>query len=201
MTDRLKLPDTPVAVAFRHIEPTWRNYIYYVERAVESGDDDMKKFLTAYLALKPKERFVMMPEQICDLCGVIPADLVGAVAREMWTAKRCESIIEASVNHPKMIQAVSFYGQVHGNHASDRELFFRLTGGLPDKKGASIVIHNNPQTANINNPPSAAGANGFRPMDQRVIEMGKLLDEPAEAVPIFQKETARVFTETNKPEA
>jgi len=178
MADRLKMPDTPISIAFRLIEPTWRNYIFYVGCSVNS----------------------IMPEQLCDLSGVMSADLISAVSREVWLHKHPESVITSSMLHPKMVQATAFYGQTLADCDRDRELFFRITGSLPDKKGTSIVINNAPQTANIHQSP--AGANGFKPMDQRVIEMGKLLDQPdeLEAVPIFLKETAHVLAQDRPAE-
>ena len=199
MADRLNTPDTPVALAFRRIEPTWRNYVYYVERAAKTGDESMTKFVAAYNKLTFREKQTMMPEQICDLVGVAPADVIAAVARELWIHKSSETVITASMNQPRMMEATAFYGQMLADCGRDRELFFRVTGSLPDKKGTSVVINNNPQTANINNPPPTAGANGFRQMDQRVIEMGKLLDAAPEAVPIFQ-DSARVQQEISRSE-
>lgn len=197
MADRLKTPDTPVAIAFRNIEPTWRNYIYYVDQSARNGDEQMLKFRAAYNALPWKEKNSIMPEQLCDMCGIICADLVAAVSRELWIQKAGQTTIEAAINHPRMIQATAFYGQMLGDANRDRELFFRVTGGLPDKKGTSIVINNTPQTANITAVPSAGGS-GYKPMDQRIIDMGKLLDEPILAVPV--KDQARVFSETHQPE-
>lgn len=197
MASALKMPETPVAVAFRHIEPTWRNYIFYVKLAVDNGDQQMVKFLNVYSQLPPRERASIMPEQICDMAGVTIRELVGAVSVEVWSHHSTETVITASVNHPKMMVATALYGQTLPDNNKDRELFFRMTGNLPDKKGASIVINNNPQTANINNP-SPAGASGYKPMDHRVTEMGRLLDVPLEAVPIFQKETARVFADNHQ---
>lgn len=188
------MPETPVAVAFRRIEPTWRNYVYYVQRAVDGGDLTMAKFLNVYNALPAREKQSIMPEQICDMSGVSIRELVGAVSMEVWSLHATETVITASINHPRMMQATAHYGQELPENNKDRELFFRMTGNLPDKKGASIVIMNNPQTANITNP-SSAGASGYKPMDHRVTEIGRLLDLPIEAVPIFQQEAARVLTE------
>ena len=194
----LKMADTPLSHAFRHIEPTWRNYIYYVDLAAKNGDEQMKLFVASYNALPASERRSITPERLCDLANVLPGELVGAVSRELWTYKQAESAITASVNHPKVIQQIAQYGCESPLGFNDRQLFLRATGTLPDKKGASIVINNTPQTANVNLPSAALG--GFRPMDQSVIEMSKLLDEPAEeliAVPVSIKDADIVFNETD----
>jgi len=58
------------------------------------------------------------------------------------------------------------------DHYRDRELFFRLTGSLPDKKGTSINILNQPVAA-----AGAGGGNGDHPgawletADEFVIEI------------------------------
>lgn len=201
MAAKLKMVHTPVSHAFRHIEPHWRNYIDYVKAAAEAGDDDMKKFMESYNALPPRERNTVMPDTVCDLSGVAASEVVGAVAKQLWNMKSSESVITASMNHPKVMEHTARNaGHILGH--KDRELFFRVTGTLPDKKGASIVIHNAAQN-NANLPQhSSAGANGYKPMDLRVIEMGKLLDEPDEAniihtPPYSERETADVLEDSD----
>jgi hypothetical protein len=200
MLKRLKVAETPLSNAFRHIEPTWRNYIYYVSRAAQAGDEDMTKVIASYEALPTKERNTVMPEKLCDLAGVDAGDMIAAVSREVWRHKQPESVITASMKHPKVIEATANFAISDPMAGRDRELFFRLTGGLPDKKGASIVINNNPQTA-INNQPSS-GLNGYKSMDQRVIDLGKLLDDPKElaAVPMSLKDADLVLNEDDESE-
>lgn len=194
---------TPLSHAFRHIEPEWRRYTEYAERAARAGDEQMAKFVASYKALPKREQRAVMPESVCSLSGVEPGELISAVSRYYWEERQAESVITASANHPKMVQATAYWGQSLADCNRDRELFFRLTGGLPDKKGASIVIHNtNAPSANTLNTHSLAGANGFRTMDQRILDMGKMLDSPdeSEAAPLFSKDTARVFTSDSQPE-
>lgn len=201
MLAALKIQATPLSNAFRSIEPTWRNYIYYVDLSAKAGDEAMAKVIASYTALPAKERNSIMPEKLIDLAGVESADLISAVSRQVWLHKQSESTITASMNHPKVIEQTAAYAISRFDAFKDRELFMRLTGTLPDKKGASIVINNTPQTANFTTP-SSAGMSGFRPMDQRVIEMSKLLDEPAEviAVPMSVQDTEDVFEDDNEPE-
>lgn len=191
-------------MAFRKIEPTWRNYIEYVGLAARSGDEDMQKIVDVWENLSPKERLSIMPETVCSLADVLPGVLVGTVSRYYWENKHAESVISTSTEHPKVLDKTAHFAKTRVHNEKDRELFFRLSGSLPDKKGASIVINANPQVANFNAAPPPAGANGFRPMDQRVIEMGKLLDAPDEenviGVPLFVKNTADVQQENSTAE-
>lgn len=190
----LEPAQTPLAIAFRHVEPTWRNYIYYADLAAKGGDEDMQKYIKTYEALPLGERRTVMPEMLCDLSGVKPRDLISAVAGEVWQHKQAESTISASINHPKVIHQTAQYAIESPAAYKDRELFLRATGALPDKKGASIVINNNPQAANTIAMPTL---NGFKSMDARVIDMSKLLDEPAEELPLNAPQGADVFEEAD----
>ena len=197
--DRLHIELTPMATAFRHIEPTWRNYIKYVAMRAKAGDEEMKKLVAAWEALTPLERREIMPEALCDLAGVNEKHLIGVVSEEYWAMQRLDSVITAASEHPRMVKATAYWGQSLSECGRDRELFFRITGGLPDKKGSSIVINNVPTANNVT--AVHAGAGGFRSMDQKVVEMGRVLDPPEETmgVPLFQ-ETADVFEESSSTE-
>jgi hypothetical protein len=206
MLGKLNVQHTPVSNAFRHIEPTWRNYIYYAGVAAKHGDEEMVKFIASFEALPKNEQRTIMPDAVCDLAGVSPGNLIAAVSKQVWEHYQPESAITAAINHPRMVQATAFWGQSLADCNKDRELYFRLTGGLPDKKGAAIVINNNPQNATINtqHPFANAGANGFRPMDQRVIEMSKFLDAPDDSqvmtVPLFDEDGEGVLEDTDTDE-
>lgn len=190
----VRAAESPLSVAFRNMQPSWRNYVEYAEIAANAGDAEMVKFMAAYNGLPRNEQLASMPERICDLAGVAPGALVGSVSREYWTHSQGESAITVAANHARMVQATAFWGQTQAENNKDRELFFRVAGTLKDNKGTSILINNNPQTATFN-PALPAGPSGFLPMDQRVINMGKILEAPVEAVPLFVKEPAlRVFS-------
>src|SRR6516165_2297890 len=73
-----------LAVAFRPIRPTWRNYIEYVDFAARNGDPAMVRYRDSYLALAPRDRRSHWPEQLCELANVTPGELVGAVCRALW---------------------------------------------------------------------------------------------------------------------
>lgn len=190
--------DTPLSLAFRHIVPSWRHYIGYVRQAVQAGDEKMERFLKVFDRLPKGERRSIMPEDVCDLAGILQADLISAVSRWYWQIAQCESVIFASSQHAKMLQATAFWGQSLADCAKDRELFFRATGGLPDKKGSSIIINAAPSYAVTTvEAGQQTGVNGFRSMDQRVVEMGRVLEEPE---PVFSKDTASVFTGDHRQE-
>lgn len=167
---------SPLSVAFRHVRPAWRNYISYVDLAARNGDTDMERVRACYEALTPRDRREIWPEQLCELANVTPGELVGAVCRALWESKAAESSMVSAIAHPEVLVATAKMAQ-HPMHSRDRELFFRLTGSLPDKKGASINIINNPtaQAGSVKLMDEASG-NRLRSMDEEVIEMTRQLD-------------------------
>jgi hypothetical protein len=178
-----------LAVAFRPIRPTWRNYIEYVDFAARNGDPAMVRYRDSYLALAPRDRRNHWPEQICELANVTPGELVGAVCRALWECGAAESSIASAIAHPEVVERTVKLA-LKADHYRDRELFFRLTGSLPDKKGASINILNQPVAA-----VGAGGGKGDRPgawletMDEFVIETSRLLDSAPPCVfPVREEE-------------
>ena len=168
--------DTPLVIAFRHIRPTWRNYIEYVDLAARNGDRDMDRYRKVWLGLTAKDRIAASPEQICEMAQVKPAELVGAVCQAIWDAKSAEGSMVSAIAHPQILAKTAKNAEKPMNY-KDRELFFRVTGSLPDKKGTSVIINNQgPQTLVAGGPglPVARG-NGdeLKDMDQEVIEFGR----------------------------
>lgn len=173
-----ELGKSPLAVAFRHLEPNWRSYIAYVDYAANDGNEDMKKIIDIFRALPQSERKKVMPETLCDLAGVRPSEVIGAVTAQVWALQSGESAMAAAILHPKVIKATGKAALNVKRGFKDRELFLRSTGSLPDKKGTSITINNTPQTANINTLP-ALSSGKFLPMSDACKEMDDLI-EPVE---------------------
>jgi hypothetical protein len=126
MLSAMDVKHTPLSHAFRHIEPTWRNYTYFAGVAANLGDEDMKKFMESYNALPKMEQRTVMPDKVCELSGIAPGKLIAAVSQQVWEHKLPESAITASMNHPKMVQATAFWGQSLADCNKDRELFFSV---------------------------------------------------------------------------
>jgi len=162
-----------LSASFRHIRPSWRAYIHYVDLAARKGDKAMERFLKAYESLTPQDRRTVWPEQICDLANVDPGELYGAVCRQLWETKALESSTISSIQHPELLLATIRLAKKPENYR-DRELCFRMMGSLPDKKGASINIFNTAaaQTAEVSLPDRAK----LRSFDEEVIEMSRDLE-------------------------
>lgn len=186
---------TPLAVTFSALDGNWRAYIAYVDIACVEGNELAAKFMKTYTSLSPVQQQDLMPEQICDMAGVKPRDLVGIVCGQAYDLKSGESALVAAMSAPRVIAmtAKAAMNMKYGN--KDRELFLRATGKLPDKKGlpVSISIHNNPQTliaAGGSNTP-LADAMRLRPMHEATFE----LDAAVEAVVTDQRAVDRLALE------
>ena len=167
---------SPLSVAFRHIQPNWHHYIGYVELAARKGDIAMSRFRDCYRALSKSTRLRCWPEQICEMAQVAPGELVGAVCRQIWESKAAESSMISSIAHPELLMTTIRLAKVEENFR-DRELFFRMAGSLPDRKGTSINIFN--QAAGMSAElPDLAGRAKLRTFDEEVIEMSRDLETP-----------------------
>ena len=176
LTSRI-FDDTPLVIAFRHIKPHWQNYIEYVDLAARNGDKDMEKYVKVWQGLTAKDRKAATPEQLCEMAQVKPAELVGAVCQAIWDAKSAEGSMVSAIAHPEVLKRTAASAQKAGG-GRDRELFFRVTGSLPDKKGTSVIIQNNPQTLSVGGGarptlPAGRTLHELLDMDEEVIEMGQ----------------------------
>jgi hypothetical protein len=176
-------------VAFRHVKPGWRNYIQYVDLAARRGDSAMQRFRACYETLGPRDKANAWPEQVCDLANVTPAELVGAVCRAIWESKAAESSMVSSIAHPELLLDTIKFARREKNY-HDRELFFRMSGSLPDRKGASINIYNQAagQMGEVSLPDLAGGRSKLRSFDEEIIEMSRDLETPSSDPPFLVKE-------------
>lgn len=167
---------SPLSVAFRHIPGGWRRYVEYVDLAARKGDEAMARFRDSYQALSPRDRQTAWPEQVCDLANVSPGELVGAVCRQIWEAKAAESSMVSSIAHPELLMTTIRLAKKADNFR-DRELYFRMMGSLPDRKGASINIFNQ-AAGEAPALPELAQPARLRSFDEEVIEMSRDLETP-----------------------
>ena len=181
---------TPVAAAFRHIRPFWRNYIQYVDLAARAGDDRAKKYRDAWLALTPAERKRHFPEQICDLSGVTPHELVGMVCEQLFAMETAEAGMVTAFARKEVIQAARFFGTMDQAAYKDRELVAKISGALPAPKGSSIAINVNGGAPQVNQ--GFAKANGVLDMDAEIVSLSETLEIAAPAVEakIFEMDAA-----------
>lgn len=178
-------PSDPLALAFSSLQPSWRCYLEFVALAAKEGDKEMQKVMYALGELPSRKRDIIMPVELCDLAGIKPSDLIGAVCSQVWKVKGGTSTIISAVMEPEVITAIGRAALDLENGHQDRKLFVTMTGKMPDKKGTAmpaIAIYNNPQAI-------AAAAGTVQPgilpdMHQDVIELDRLLDEPLDAIDV-----------------
>lgn len=148
--------------------------------AADEGNEDCAKIMEILKGLPKKERDEVMPERLCELSGVKPSDLVGAVCSQVWALQNGESAMAASILHPEIIRRTAKAAMNLKYGGRDRELFLRATGSLPDRKGTTIINNNNPQIANLG-PGVAAGQ--LPSMERAALDMDKLLEAPIDVLP------------------
>ena len=157
------------------MQPSWRSYIQYVDLAARKGNTAMERFRDCYENLPWRDRASIWPEQLCDLAGITPDELVGAVCQQIWASKAAESSMVSSIAHPEVLMATIRLAKKEENFR-DRELFFRMAGSLPDRKGTSINIFN--QAAGQVAEAPVVGRAKLKSFDEEVIEMSRDLEMP-----------------------
>jgi hypothetical protein len=167
-------------VAFRHIKPTWKHYLDYVESAAREGDKEMTKFLSAYYGLTRREQSVIMPEQVCELAGVKSEVLFGAVCTQLWSAAKMEANLITAVNFPRVIERTAKSALSKGG-VKDREMFHRATGFIKTPNGPSVVVNNNPQTAIVNGKPEMRLS--LPSMEEEALQMEEAITIPLLSAP------------------
>lgn len=169
---------SPLSVAFRHIKPDWRRYIQFVDLAARKGDAAMARFLECYEGLDKLDKVQVWPEQLCELANVSPGELVGAVCRHIWESMAAESSMVSSIAHPQLLLDTIKFARKEENYR-DRELYFRMMGSLPDRKGASINIFN-AAAGQVNDREALSeirqGPARLRTFDDEVVEMSRDLE-------------------------
>jgi hypothetical protein len=166
-----------ISVVFQFIKPSWRSYVQYVDLAARRGNQAMAHFRDVYESLTPREQACLWPEQLCDLAQIEPGELVGAVCRTAWEHSTAESSMITSFILPATLLATAKLAKLPENFR-DREMILRYAGLLPDKKGTSINIVNNPMAAQEVKLPDLAGHARLRSFDEEVIEMSRDLEQP-----------------------
>lgn len=175
-TAKIKLPPSAMAVAFRHLKPTWRSYVDLVEAAAREGDKEMAKVYRTWVDLPPREKQTISPEMLCDLCSVKPSVLIGAVTAQLWAQNSQEASMITAIYHPRVIERTAKQALNGKNGFGDRELFHKATGFLPTPKGGGITIDASQKTL-------VAGGNSKVPASLPSMETEMMNLEASKALP------------------
>lgn len=189
---------TPLASAFRYIEPTWRNYIQYVDMEARTGNEDARRYLRIWQSLPYKERISHVPEQLCELASVAPSDLVSWVTRHIWIEGSAATSMVLSFNRARVLDATAQFAMQDPENGRHAELFLKAAGALPSGGGARgaapISIYNMPVAssgsvalAGAKSDSSPVDASGLRSMDNDIVELSRIMQNEG-AVPASRAE-------------
>ena len=174
---------TPLAAAFRFVEPTWRNYIMYVGMEVREGNLDAKRYVAIWESLSKSEVRAHMPEQICELANVQAADLIGWVSRQMWAEGNAKASMCLSFTRDKVLQKTAEYAMDSPDNYKHAELYMKVSGMVPQaQRGGGTTIFNAP-VASSGSVALAGGRtetgpvhpSGLRDMDHEIVELSRIM--------------------------
>ena len=195
---------TPLAAAFRFIQPTWRNYIMYVDMEARAGNEDARRYVEVHQALSPRERRQHWPEQLCDLAAIQAADLIAMVARQAYQEGAAKSAMCLSFMRDGVLEKTAQFAMDSPDNYKHAELFMKTAGMLPQQPGGRSVgpvqFFNNPVAssgsvalAGSKSDSSPVDRSGLRSMDAEIVELSQIMqtggttaaaekvpDEPAE---------------------
>jgi hypothetical protein len=176
---------TPLASAFRYIEPTWRNYIQYVDMEARTGNEDARRYLRIWQSLPYKERVSHVPEQLCELATVSSADLVAWVTKHVWVENQASTSMVLSFNRARVLDATAQFAMQDPENVRHSELFLKAAGALPQsggRGGPPISIYNMPVAssgsvalAGAKSDSSPVDASGLRSMDNDIVELSRIM--------------------------
>lgn len=139
---RLKIQKSNFQTAFSCLQPNWRAWILYVQKAAtDEQNADMQRILDVYNGLSRREQQSASPEYICDVAGVSHRALMEGISGLIYEAGEFQATIYKAAYLPRVIQQTA--KSAMKSSPRDRETFLKMTGALPTARGTTIV--NNPQ--------------------------------------------------------
>jgi hypothetical protein len=178
---------TPLSAAFRFVEPTWRNYIMYVDMEARTGNPDAQRYLNNWKALSWNERQGHFPEQLCELSTVAPSDLIRWVAGQVWMEGSAKAAMCMSFMRDKVLEKTAEFGMANPDNYKHAELFMRASGLLPQSNGRggggpAVTIFNSPVASSgsvalsgSRSDSSPVAASGLRAMDEDIVELSRVM--------------------------
>lgn len=176
---------TPLSAAFRFVEPTWRNYIMYVDMESRAGNADAKRYLDNWRALSPQERKVHFPEQLCELASVSPSDLIRWVSGQAWQEGSAKAAMCLTFMRDRVLEKTAQFAIDSPDNYKHAELFMRAGGLLPSNNGRggpAVTIFNTPVAssgsvalAGARSESSPVERSGLRDMDSEIVELSRIM--------------------------
>ena len=197
---------SPLSAAFRFVEPTWRNYITYVDMEARSGNADAARYVGAWNGLSGSERLEHLPEQLCDLVNVKPSDLFRWVCGQAWQEGAAKSSMCLSFMRDRVLEKTAEFAMESPENYKHADLFLRASGSLPTPNGRgggsalpSVNFYNMPvassgSVAGVKSDSAPVHASGLRGMDEEIVELSRVMQQDdgrltaAERMPVEEEE-------------
>lgn len=182
---------TPLSAAFRFVEPTWRNYIKYVDMESREGNLAAQGYLRIWQALPPSERAVHTPEQLCDLATVPAWDLASWVTRQAYKEGEARSSLCMSFMRDRVLAKTAEFAMESSENLGHARLFAQMSGqiqtGPSRAPGRPITINNTPiassgSVAGVRSESAPVPASGLRGMDDEIVELSRIMQSDESVV-------------------
>ena len=176
----------PLAAAFRFVEPTWRNYIAYVDAEARTGNKDAERYVRIWQSLPRKEQQSHVPEQLCELANVPAADLIAWVTRQAWVESSAKTSLVLSFMKDRVVEKTAEFAMASPDNIKHAELFSRQAGLVQTPgvggRGSGTTIYNVPVAssgavalAGSRSESSPVNASGLKSMDQEIVDLSAIM--------------------------
>lgn len=176
----------PLAAAFRFVEPTWRNYIAYVDAEARTGNAEARRYVAVWQALPLPERRAHVPEQICELANVAASDLIAWVTKQAWVESSAKTSLVLSFMKDRVVEKTAEFAMASPDNVKHAELFSRQAGLVQTPgvggRGAGTTIYNVPVAssgavalAGSRSESSPVNASGLKSMDQEIVDLSAIM--------------------------
>jgi hypothetical protein len=138
-------------------------------------DEPIKALVCHWDSLSGYDQRRTSLENLCEVCGVEPHELVGAVAAAAFRWNADISTLIAAVAHPKVMEACVDRA-VQANGFRDREMFFKASGLLPTPAASSIRIFNTAATGTT----TTGADSGLPSFEEHVLTFSEIIRNAVE---------------------
>ena len=179
-------PETPLSAAFLFVEPTWRNYIMYVDAEARTGNLNAARYLTCYNGIDKEDRQVWWPEQLCAMAQVPHEDLLCWVVRQAWISRSARTNLVMHFMRDQVLEKNAQFAMAAPENYKHTELFFKASGLIPiggsarSAAGPAVTIFNSPSSSSValsgsKSESSPVTVSGLRDMDADIVELSRIM--------------------------
>jgi hypothetical protein len=156
----LRPPELPfeasLAFAFRRIGG--KSVAIEYARLSARFDEKFEKLVWAYDQLSQSDQEKIRLEDLCASVELSPSEFLGTVTRAAYSHNLDVANLIAAVNHPRVVEATLASAIDNPYGTEDRRMLHQHHGFLPQPKGQTIQINNQPQAFAAANAKAAAAS-------------------------------------------